>query len=304
MDIEQPADPLQTCAYSGEQKPESQMVQIGGHWVAAEHKDACVQFLQQGGDLGARLHARAGPPPPELLPMVRRSWDLCRQYAGLLIGIHFTVAIPENLLWSFVNMRVTRQLLDGPPSAFSLFWLLVLVPMASGIISSIGTAAMMAALSRFWAGTQPDYGSSWRATSHRAGAILVAAFLSMLLIIPGILLCIIPGVVAMVKLSFCDCFVMDAGHDGPQSLASSSRLTQGRFWLVLGFMLLVTVGTMLPFGLISAGVDSLLGSSGHWEVQGTIRALLSVPVIYVTVFSFVFYKALREQVSPESGMQS
>jgi hypothetical protein len=175
--------------------------------------------------------------------------------------------------------------------------------MASGVISSIGTAAMVAALSRSWAGMEPGYGAAWRATAQRAGSVLSAAFLSMLLVIPGLLLCFIPGVVAMVKLTFCDCFVMDAGHAGPQSLASSSKLTQGRFWLVLGFMLLVTAATILPFILVMAGLDSLLGLGRSWEARGAVQAILSVPVIYVTVFSFVFYKALRGQVAPESGMQ-
>jgi hypothetical protein len=299
MDIEQPADPMRTCAYSGVQKPESQMVRIGGHWVAAEHKDACVQFLQQGGDLGSQLLARPGPPTPQLWPMLRRSWDLCRSCAGLLIGIHLTVAIPENLLWSFVDVRVTKQMSHGPLSAYSLFWFALLLPIASGIISSVGSAAMIAALSRLWAGTQPDYGASWRATSQRAASILLAAFLSMFIIMPGIFLCIIPGVVAMVRLTFYECFIMDAGHTGPQSMGSSSRLTQGRFWLVLGCMLLVTVATILPISLTSAVVDLLFRE--NWEAQGAFRAILSVPVIYLTVFTFVFYKALQEQAPTESN---
>jgi hypothetical protein len=106
---------------------------------------------------------------------------------------------------------------------------------------------------------------------------------------------------AMVRLSFCECFIMDAGHAGTQSMASSSRLTHGRFWMVLGYMLLVTAAAIVPFSLISAAADSLWGSGGNWEVQGILRAVLSVPVIYVTAFTFVFYKALHNKAPEDSS---
>ena len=82
-------------------------------------------------------------------------------------------------------------------------------------------------------------------------------------------------------------------------MGSSSRLTQGRFWLVLGCMLLVSIATILPISLSSAVVDVLF--RGNWEVQGAFQALLSVPFIYLTVFTFVFYKALQEQAPTESN---
>lgn len=47
-----PAAEIATCAYSGEVLPRSEMIQYGDKWVAVRHKDAFIQALQAGREIG------------------------------------------------------------------------------------------------------------------------------------------------------------------------------------------------------------------------------------------------------------
>ena len=296
MDIDQPSDPMRICAYSGVERPESQMVQIGGHYVAIECKDEAVQYLQQGNDLESRLHTGLKPTPIGLSPLMKRSWELTMRHAGLFLAIYFTIHLPSILLESYLTRDLDQMLEDsvrGGGGIPNLFWVTMLVPMAAGLIASLGSAATMATLSRSWAGASTSYLGAWFATLRRVIPLLSATIIMLLAMLLGFALCILPGIYFLVKLTFYECYIMDAGVAGVLSIERSYRLTKGRFWVVLGYMFLVTLMTLAPATVLQSVFETLPFVKESWALRGFLQLALSVPTIFLEVFTFVFYKSLR-----------
>jgi ABC-type sugar transport system permease subunit len=96
----------------------------------------------------------------------------------------------------------------------------------------------------------------------------------------------------MVKLTFCFCFLMDRGGGALQAIERSFQLTKGRFWPVLGFMLLVTLMTVIPSVVVMSFLEAIPPVRDLWVLRGFLQTTLSVPVIFLSVFTFVYFKAL------------
>jgi hypothetical protein len=283
MGTEQPDDPLRTCAYSGVERPESQMVQIGRHWIAVESKDDAVEFLQQGKEFETVVHGRQTAPPPKLEAILKRSWDLFRKHAGLLMALQLTVSLPLQLA-SYWNYQTHAG--NYPFRFFALSLVL-------GIISTAGASSLMSVLSASWNGRKPGYGMAWLAVWKRIGAVLLAAILTHLLFIAGFLFCLLPGLLAMVKLMFTQCFIMDGGLTGTQAMNRSSHLSDAKFWWVFGCILLVAIVTLTPVGLAGAIMRHLPPALTTWQFKGCTTAILALPSAFISVFTFVLYTALQ-----------
>ena len=109
METEETPQSLQPCAYTGAMLPVSQMVQLSGHWIDAAQKDACVQFLQQGGVLPV-IHGDKMPiPPPRLVPVWREAWRIFRLAFPAMLLMHTIVWLPGDLLSSYMDMEVFSE---------------------------------------------------------------------------------------------------------------------------------------------------------------------------------------------------
>ena len=96
------------CAYSGQALPVSQMVKYGDHYVAAEHKDAFVESLREGG----RVQAMRGSAP---LQPIGFWWRLL----GIIVdGV--VLMVPNMLLMApymyFSIQDSMKQVRQGPPA--------------------------------------------------------------------------------------------------------------------------------------------------------------------------------------------
>lgn len=276
-------DPIRTCAYTGERRPESQMVRIGKHYVVAEYKDAAVQFLQQGNEFdppGTDMQA----PPVRFMPLLVKSWDIFRQHWLLLFLISVTVNLPLNLLQQFAATKV-----DPVEGGLRLLFFSVAL---NGIFASVGTAAAYAAISRIWAGKAPTYGNSWFVAMARLGTVVLASILVTALTMVGFAFCVIPGIIASVWLAFTLCIVMDEGRAAWPAVERSAQIARGRFWPIFLYFIGVTL-PLTVFVFLYEIVAHFAPVMAHWVLRGVALTVLSTPLLLVTVFTFVLYKALR-----------
>jgi hypothetical protein len=279
----QEEDPIRTCAYTGERRPESQMVRIGRHHVVAEYKDAAVQFLQQGNEFdppGTDMQA----PPVRFMPVLIKSWDIFRQHWLLLFLISITVNLPVNLVEEFAATKV-HPVEGGLRLVFFSFAL-------NGIFASVGTAAVYSAMSRIWAGKAPTYGKAWFLTMARLGTVVLANVLVTMLIMTGFAFCVVPGFIASVWLAFTLCIVMDEGRAAWPAVERSAQIARGRFWPIFLYFLGVTLPLTVLIFLYEI-VAQFVPSMDHWLLSALALTILSAPLLLVEVFTFVLYKALR-----------
>ncbi|MEZ0275383.1 MAG: hypothetical protein ACAH88_10800 [Roseimicrobium sp.] len=286
MDEEKPKDseedPIRTCAYSGERRPESQMVRIGEHFVAVEHKDAAVQFLHQGNEFDPRGTDMQAP-PVRLGPLISKSWEIFRQHWLLIALIDLTVALPLSIFEGFVTDKV-----DPVENAVRL----AMFSMAlNGVFTSVGHAAVFAAVSRIWGGKAPTYRGAWFLTMARLGNVVLASVFVLVLVIAGMLLCLVPGILASVWLAFTLCVVMDEDRGAWLAIERSAKLAQGRFWTILGYILAVTIPLLVPVFLYGVATE-FVPVLNHWVLDAVLLTLVSIPLLFSSVFTFVLYKAL------------
>lgn len=82
---------------------------------------------------------------------------------------------------------------------------------------------------------------------------LLASLLSVIIIGIGILLLVLPGIYLAVRLQFYKFLIIEHENMGViESLKKSMAMTQGKFWKLFGFMILVILFNILgliPFGL-------------------------------------------------------
>jgi uncharacterized membrane protein len=276
-------DPIRTCAYTGERRPQSQMVRIGEHYVVAEYKDAAVQFLQQGNEFDPPS-TDMDAPPVRFMPLLMKSWSILQQHWLLFLLIELTVALPLGIVDGFVAQQVDSDTGNMSYNFFS--------GIMNGVFTSVGHAAIFAAMARLWSGKAPSYGNAWFVTMARIGTVVLASCFVMALVTAGIFLCIIPGIIASVWLAFTLCIVIDEGNTAWPAVERSANIAKGRFWPILGYLLAVSLPLSVPL-VMYATLSHAVPFHNHWLFEAVLLALLGIPLVFTQVFTFVLYKALR-----------
>ena len=85
---------------------------------------------------------------------------------------------------------------------------------------------------------------------NRIVDVILAQILSIVLVVMGFLLFIIPGIIVLVRLSFVKYLVMDKGLDAMGAIKESWRMTSGYGWTILGMAILaafIFLGGLIAF---------------------------------------------------------
>jgi uncharacterized membrane protein len=124
--------------------------------------------------------------------------------------------------------------------------------------------------------------------------------LCLLAIAVGVLLCVVPGLIATVLLFFAWPALIDEHLDPIAAIRRSIALVRGRFLQIAG-VVAALVAAILVFvlltGIFMAVIMNLVGQgaqTGHAGLtfsRWLMAAVLSVPVVYVGAVSVVAYRA-------------
>jgi hypothetical protein len=127
-------------------------------------------------------------------------------------------------------------------AAFSLGLFLFIRPFLAG--------ALARATSHAYLGNVPEVGATYRFALRRTHSMLWASLLSALATIFGMLLLIVPGVLAFVRFTFAAAVVIVEGERGTKALGRSWRLARGHFWKILGTVFLAGILTAVVSGIL------------------------------------------------------
>jgi hypothetical protein len=286
VDIEHTAGPLLTCAYTGARLPESSMVQIGGHWIAAEQKDACVQFLQQGGVLPVLPEIVGKAPPLRLIPIWKEAWRIFVPALPALLLMHLIVWLPGDLLSSYMDFEHFGEddILRSIQFSVKL----------QGWIGIIAEAGCLFALGAVWRGERPQLGRTVAAGFRFWPRMWLVSFLAGLAIIFGLLLLVVPGIFFLVRYTFAGCYAVDDGRKATDALGASYRLCAGHFWVVVGVIVLTwAIATVSMFG-VGFALAFLPEEWNRWEVDGIVTWFGEIPSLFLTAVIYVLWQSLRE----------
>jgi membrane-anchored glycerophosphoryl diester phosphodiesterase (GDPDase) len=242
-------------------------------------------------DGGVELRPRSGG---ELLA---GAFELYRRHFLTFLEITAVVVVPLTLVQFFI----TNELLAGTirvdeaqqrvilaPGFWRAMTAMLIVSAISVVTAQLLTGALTRAAAGAVIGERPDFGRSYAAARARLGSIVLVAFLTGLAILLGLVLLVIPGLIAFVRLLVTVPAVVVEGRRGRDALRRSWGLTAGHGWSVFGTILVAFLLSGVVQGLLTAPVR------GDWITEGAVAALASLLVLpYGTILIVLIYLDLR-----------
>ncbi|WP_329051780.1 hypothetical protein OG738_05575 [Amycolatopsis sp. NBC_01488] len=232
--------------------------------------------------------------------------------AVLTAGITFLVQ--KYVLADFQNLATTATLGPGATeeemrnAVFGTFGdaFLVLIPtlLVSSLLLAVTTGLMATVMGRAALGREVTFGIAWRELQPRLLPLVGVAFVYALVTTIGIMLCIIPGVLAWVFWALAvPALVLERGTFRA-AFARSAKLVSRAFWRVLGILLLARIIQslfeniiQLPFAL-GTGVFTQVLNPGKVSVPDTGDLLLqaagqivsgTIAIPFVTLVTVIVY---------------
>lgn len=163
--------------------------------------------------------------------------------------------------------------------------------LCSMLASFVAVGAITIAVSDICLGNKPSVARSYKKIfSGVLGRLFVASLLQSLCLIVGLVLCVVPGVIAMLWFMFTSPAVMLEGVGGVKALQRSKSLAQGylgRNFLVL--VLLIIIGAVVGglVGGILGGTLEVLRQALHVQATFVLRLVLVAVQTLVASFSIV-----------------
>ncbi|WP_410568973.1 hypothetical protein [Amycolatopsis sp. cmx-4-61] len=197
------------------------------------------------------------------------------------------------------------------------FLVLISSTLVSTLLLTVTTGLMAAVMGRAALGREVTFGIAWSEVQPRLLPLLGVAFVYALLSTIGVMLCIIPGVLAWVFWALAaPALVLERGTFR-EAFARSVKLVGGAFWRVLGVLLLARIIEgffeniiSLPFS-VGSGAFSQMFNPGKVVVPSTgdlllqsagqiIAGTIAIPfVALVTVIVYLDQRMRREGMDIE-----
>jgi len=184
----------------------------------------------------------------------------------------------------------------------NIIYLFVLVPFLSG--------AMIFYSYRSLTGNQITVSEAFNQANRRLLQLILAYFIPMVLILAGIIGIMLfhlflPGLILLIieitgcyilsRLMFSSYVTVINNSSLQDSLNSSWKLTQGRWWLLFRANFLISIVALVPVILIFGLIGSRLGNSLASQMVSNLLGFLVGPLM--TVYMVLLYKELRESAA-------
>ncbi|MEG4252071.1 hypothetical protein QUB37_04455 [Microcoleus sp. AT3-A2] len=203
---------------------------------------------------------------------------------------------------SLIILLLNNLGLGSAAIPLNIIYLFVLIPFLSG--------AMIFYSYRSLTGNQVTVSEAFNQANRRLLQLILAYFIPMVLILAGmigirlfhlflpgliLLLIVIFGCYILYRLMFSSYVTVINNSSVQDSLNSSWKLTQGRWWLLFRANFLISIVALVPAILILGLIGSRLGNSLASQMVSNLLGFLVGPLM--TVYMVLLYKELRESAA-------
>jgi hypothetical protein len=210
----------------------------------------------QGGS-GAGEDDTLGPVPLEIGAILTRGWEVMRDNLGVIIGvvgIQIGVQIVFGILGAGIDLT-TEALQQEPDMEVAIIGLALVdlvLQIVGGIINIwLGLGAIRVFVNLVY-GRRAEIGMLFGETPKLFPAIIIAIAVGLATVL-GILLLIVPGIIAALSLQFANYLLVDQDADIGSALSDSFKMAWPHLWFLFGFGLLIAfgavIGTIVTCGL-------------------------------------------------------
>jgi hypothetical protein len=225
------------------------------------------------------------------------AFEIYRRHWQNLIGIVAVVVVPLTILQvvlvdAFVDDVQVEELADGTVQVTGDVGSAVAGGIVFAVVFTLAFMVLTGAMTRAAAGTflarDLTIAETYRFGFARLGSILLVAVLTVLAVIGGFILLIIPGFIVLTRLWVSTAAVVIEDRRGREALKRSWNLVTGYSWPVFGAIIVSGLLTGLFSGLLTAVFpDNLVGQA----IGQTIATILTTP--YSVLVGILIYFSLR-----------
>lgn len=141
------------------------------------------------------------------------------------------------------------------------------------IASQIATGACFKAVSGAYLDEQPDWRESLGFAREHLRSLIWLSVLLVLLLTPAFLACIVPGVYFYVAWAVAAPVLLLEGLRGRKALKRSRELVRGRFWPVVGVLVLMTLLTGIVQAIFLGVLVGVIGVTGNEIATAVANAI-------------------------------
>jgi hypothetical protein len=216
--------------------------------------------------------------------IIEETFRLVARHFDLFTLIALTVWLPGHLVINYIDFFATSKgVADAGARGFRVGLLV------EGAFGPLVVAATLAALARITRGEPASYAQAMRHGFATWPRLFIARLVASVLVLAGLIALVVPGVLALVRLSFVDALVVLDGAPLGVALRASNALTVGRrlaiFWT--GGFLFVAVFS------VAMTLSALAGAADHFVVQVLVDCVIAVTQTVFTIALFLFYREAR-----------
>jgi len=218
--------------------------------------------------------------------LIRNALSIYGRGFGVIFLTYFLPVFP-------VTLCVTEAQTAGAKGLY------LLGTFVSVLVSLIACGAITISISDMCLGNKPSVARSYgKIFGKMLGKLFVANLLQMLFVFIGLILLIVPGVIAAVWLLLTPSVVMLEGLGGMNALKRSKALGQGFYWRNFGVLLLVMVicgvlGAILG-AILGALFGTVLGNFGFRLIY-VLAQTLSAPLSLITIVLLYYDLRVRKE---------
>lgn len=221
--------------------------------------------------------------------IIEETFRLFARHFHLFTLIALTVWLPGHLIINYIDFFATSK---GAADAGARGFRIGL--MVEGAFGPLVVAATLSALARIARGEPASYAQAMRHGLAMWPRLFIARLVASALVLAGLIALVVPGVLALVRLSFVDAVVVLDGAPLGAALRASNALTVGRrlaiFWT--GGFLFVTVFS------VAMTLSALAGAADHFVVQVLVDCVIAVTQTVFTIALFLFYREALQAAAP------
>lgn len=251
------------------------------------------------------LGAGRGDRPFSLQPMgvgeiLDAAIKLYRSQWKRLMAIVAIVLVPV----TFLQVFVTRNLGSSFSTPSTVPEDVDATLIAGGVVALIQTfvvqpfliAAVAKASADIYLGHPVLVGPTFRFAVARIHSILWITILTVLGVLLGFVLLIIPGVIVFVRFVFGSTVFVIEGKKGSEALGRSWRLAKGYFWKLLGTFVLASIMAAVVQGILAIPGEAAFAAIGPagWPLYAiglSLAAMITTP--FTTLITVLLYFDLR-----------
>ena len=216
--------------------------------------------------------------------IIEETFRLLARHFHLFTLIALTVWLPGHLVINYIDFFATSK---GTADAAARGFRIGLT--VEGVFGPLVVAATLSALARITRGEPAGYAQAMRHGLAMWPRLFIARLVASAVVLAGLIALVVPGVLALVRLSFVDAVVVLDGAPLGAALRASNALTAGRrlaiFWTG-GFLFVVVFSVAMT-------LSALAGAADHFVVQVLVDCVIAVTQTVFTIALFLFYREAR-----------